>query len=72
MLFQRFLLFVHNCVAWFDFCTSLQLQCTEDTYTGNGILCGVDSDSDGFPDGQLDCTDQRCEQVCTLYNLPKI
>ena len=41
-------------------------QCTNGSYTGNGTLCGLDSDSDGFPDGQLDCGDQHCEQVSTL------
>ena len=26
-------------------------------------MCGLDSDSDGFPDVQLNCNEQQCEQV---------
>lgn len=33
------------------------------TYAGNGVRCGLDSDSDGYPDVQLNCPDQSCEQV---------
>ena len=27
------------------------------------MVCGLDSDSDGYPDVQLDCTGPQCEQV---------
>ena len=36
------------------------------TYAGNGVRCGLDSDSDGYPDVQLNCPDQSCEQVKSL------
>jgi len=29
-------------------------------FAGNGKLCGIDSDLDGFPDETLDCTDLQC------------
>ena len=32
-------------------------------YTGDGVKCGLDSDSDGYPDVQLDCPNQSCQQV---------
>jgi syndecan 4 len=31
-------------------------------YTGNGLLCGIDTDSDGYPDLDLDCNDPSCHQ----------
>ena len=30
-------------------------------------MCGLDSDGDGFPDVQLDCTEPQCEQVHVQY-----
>ncbi|XP_065897877.1 adhesion G protein-coupled receptor L4-like [Dysidea avara] len=46
-------------------------QCHQPVYTGDGVKCGLDSDSDGYPDVQLDCEDQYCmEDVCpTVYSL---
>ena len=29
-------------------------------FAGNGQLCDLDSDNDGWPDGQLNCTDFNC------------
>ncbi|KAJ8673743.1 hypothetical protein QAD02_005005 [Eretmocerus hayati] len=31
-------------------------------WAGNGLMCGVDSDSDGFPDEALDCQDMHCRR----------
>ena len=39
------------------------------TYAGNGIRCGLDSDSDGYPDVQLNCPDQSCEQVKRAFKI---
>ena len=41
----------------------LYLQCNSPTYVGNGNVCGLDSDSDGFPDVGLDCDQPQCVQV---------
>ncbi|XP_063626860.1 cartilage oligomeric matrix protein-like [Cydia splendana] len=30
-------------------------------YTGNGTVCGRDSDLDGYPDQQLNCSETRCK-----------
>ena len=35
------------------------------TYIGDGRVCGLDSDSDGFPDEGLDCDEPFCAKVCT-------
>jgi len=32
-------------------------------FVGNGMVCGRDSDGDGFPDMKLDCDDPQCQQV---------
>ncbi|XP_065884496.1 uncharacterized protein [Dysidea avara] len=50
-------------------------QCNEPTYAGNGERCGLDSDSDGYPDVQLDCTytipNTSCERdACTFIYSP--
>jgi len=37
-------------------------------FTGNGSVCGLDSDSDGYPDVGLDCTEEQCEMVSTMYS----
>ena len=29
-------------------------------YAGNGVICGSDSDSDGFPDIGLNCNEPSC------------
>ncbi|XP_063608568.1 thrombospondin-4-B-like [Penaeus indicus] len=34
---------------------------------GNGTICGLDSDEDGYPDVSLDCLDQRCAQDNCVY-----
>jgi len=39
------------------------LQCNHPVYAGNGVRCGLDSDSDGYPDVQLDCEGQHCMKV---------
>ena len=39
-------------------------QCTRPAFSGNGVTCGLDSDSDGQPDVQLNCTDKQCNEVC--------
>jgi len=41
----------------------LYLQCNSPTYVGDGRVCGLDSDSDGFPDVRLDCDQPKCVQV---------
>ena len=37
---------------------------------GDGRVCGLDSDSDGFPDEGLDCNETFCSKVCrnVLHN----
>ena len=35
------------------------------TYVGDGRVCGLDSDKDGFPDESLDCSEPFCSKVCT-------
>lgn len=30
---------------------------------GNGYLCGTDTDIDGFPDEELQCSDRNCAKV---------
>ena len=40
-------------------------QCNSPTYVGDGKVCGVDSDYDGFPDVNLNCNIvPSCEGVC--------
>ena len=41
----------------------VNLQCNSPTYAGDGNVCGLDSDSDGFPDVGLDCDQPQCVQV---------
>jgi len=41
---------------------SIALQCAA-PFVGNGVLCGRDSDGDGYADMKLNCDDPRCEQV---------
>ena len=38
-------------------------QCNDPTFVGNGLVCGLDSDSDGFPDVELDCELSSCQRV---------
>lgn len=38
-------------------------QCNSPAYTGNGSLCGRDSDGDTLPDVGLDCEGLVCEEV---------
>jgi len=38
------------------------LKCTV-PFVGNGVVCGRDSDGDGYADMKLDCDDPQCEQV---------
>ena len=33
------------------------------TYAGDGRVCGLDSDSDGFPDEGLNCSQPFCSKV---------
>ena len=32
-------------------------------YAGDGLMCTLDSDLDGFPDVELPCAERRCRQV---------
>lgn len=41
---------------------SFQPQCNLG-YAGNGKVCGLDTDSDGWPDENLPCTEERCKAV---------
>lgn len=36
-------------------------------WAGDGLFCGVDSDIDGWPDHQLNCTDVRCQRDNCVY-----
>nr|NP_001121588.1 thrombospondin Bii precursor [Ciona intestinalis]ABD14152.1 thrombospondin Bii [Ciona intestinalis] len=36
-------------------------QCTVG-WAGNGFICGIDSDLDGYPDAALPCTEQTCRK----------
>lgn len=38
-------------------------------WTGNGTVCGIDSDLDGFPDRPLPCSDLNCKQD-NCINIP--
>ena len=31
-------------------------------FAGNGLFCGIDTDSDGFPDAELDCSEPSCKK----------
>ena len=39
------------------------IQCNNPLFVGNGDVCGLDSDGDGFPDAELKCDDQYCRMV---------
>ena len=39
------------------------VQCNSPTFVGDGHVCGLDSDSDGFPDVGLDCDEPSCQEV---------
>ena len=44
------------------------MQCSA-PFVGNGMVCGRDSDGDGYADMKLECDDPQCEQVRKLlYN----
>ncbi|XP_065903442.1 adhesion G protein-coupled receptor L4-like [Dysidea avara] len=44
-------------------CNSSQsCRCNSPTYVGDGNVCGLDSDSDGFPDVGLGCDQSQCVQ----------
>ena len=45
----------------------LQIQCNKPTYIGDGRVCGLDSDSDGFPDEGLDCSQYFCSKVLQMF-----
>lgn len=36
-------------------------------WAGDGFFCGADSDMDGWPDRQLNCSDPRCSQDNCVY-----
>lgn len=38
-------------------------------FAGNGKLCGLDSDGDGYPDMGLKCDDQQCQQVAVCITV---
>ena len=42
-------------------------QCNTPTFVGNELVCGLDSDSDGFPDVELNCDDPSCQRVSECY-----
>ncbi|XP_065911114.1 adhesion G protein-coupled receptor L3-like [Dysidea avara] len=46
-------------------CDSSCCACNTPTFVGDGHVCGLDSDSDGFPDVGLDCDEPSCIQdIC--------
>ena len=50
-------------------CFVLTSQCIT-PFVGNGVVCGRDSDSDGYADMKLDCDDPQCAQViCVIKKL---
>ena len=53
------LLIVIQCVLYY------KLQCNMPTYVGDGRVCGLDSDSDGFPEG-LNCSQRFFSKVWIL------
>ena len=41
------------------------VQCNSPTFVGDGRVCGLDTDYDGFPDIGLSCDEQpSCQEVC--------
>ncbi|XP_065911525.1 adhesion G protein-coupled receptor L3-like [Dysidea avara] len=51
--------------------TDMGYQCNHPIYVGNGVKCGLDSDSDGYPNVQLDCQNESCVQdICpNVYSI---
>ncbi|XP_065903420.1 uncharacterized protein [Dysidea avara] len=43
-------------------CDSHSCMCNSPTFAGDGNVCGLDSDSDGFPDVDLGCDEPTCDQ----------
>lgn len=44
----------------------LLLQCYIG-FAGDGLTCGFDRDSDGYPDKALDCKDKYCVKVQFIH-----
>jgi len=63
---------MNDCDHNHGICTSTgpqQFTCSCDLgYAGNGVNCGLDSDSDGFPDVGLNCSSLQC----SADNCPEI
>ena len=62
-------------ILWIPTCTTLSmmvlmlLQCNSPTYVGDGTVCGIDTDYDGFPDVNLNCDIAPfCEEVSYWWN----
>ena len=44
------------------------MQCNSPTYAGDGNICAMDTDYDGFPDVNLNCDlVPSCEGVCKKH-----
>jgi len=74
-LFSQDLIFAIFSIAWLDkyICTVkdvchlpvipvLIFQCRSG-FSGNGYICAEDTDLDGFPDVELNCTEKECRKV---------
>nr|XP_027209778.1 thrombospondin-4-B-like [Penaeus vannamei] len=61
----------HTFTGSFYTCTKFPAWLVEspcpDGQAGNGTVCGLDSDRDGYPDVALECLDQRCAQDNCVY-----
>ncbi|XP_065894299.1 sortilin-related receptor-like isoform X2 [Dysidea avara] len=65
--------------ALVSICTGKPCECSTNNtcqcvapFVGNGVVCGRDSDGDGYADMKLNCDDPECEQdICPMIPNPE-